>query len=102
VGMWMAAINVKYRDVRYALPFLVQLWLFASPVIYPLSLMPPKWRWLLMLNPLTGIVEGMRASLFGRPFDWPAIGVSFAVSILIAGFAAVFFQRVEDSFADII
>jgi len=102
VGMWMAAINVKYRDVRYALPFLVQLWLFASPVIYPLSLMPPKWRWLLMLNPLTGIVEGMRASLFGRPFDWPAIGVSFAVSILIAGFAAIFFQRVEDSFADII
>src|SRR5205807_52072 len=102
VGMWMAAINVKYRDVRYALPFLVQLWLFASPVIYPLSLMPPKWRWLLMLNPLTGIVEGMRASLFGRPFDWPAIGVSFAVSILIAGFAAVFFRSVEDSFADII
>ncbi|PYS43839.1 MAG: phosphate ABC transporter permease [Acidobacteria bacterium] len=102
VGMWMAAINVKYRDVRYALPFLVQLWLFASPVIYPLSLMPPKWRWLLMLNPLTGIVEGMRASLFGRPFDWPAIGISFAVSILIAGFAAIFFQRVEDSFADII
>ena len=102
VGMWMAAINVKYRDVRYALPFLVQLWLFASPVIYPLSLMPPKWRWLLMLNPLTGIVEGMRASLFGRPFNWPAIGVSFAVSFLIAGFAAIFFRRVEDSFADII
>lgn len=102
VGMWTSAINVKYRDVRYALPFLIQLWLFASPVIYPLSLMPPKWRWLLMLNPLTGIVEGVRASLFGRPFDWPAIGISFAVSLAIAAFAAVFFRRVEDTFADII
>jgi len=102
VGMWAAAINVKYRDVRYALPFLVQLWLFASPVIYPLSLMPPKWRWLLMLNPLTGIVEGVRASLFGRPFNWPAIGASFVVSFLIAGIAAVVFRRLEESFADII
>src|SRR5882672_9498238 len=57
VGMWMAALNVKYRDVRYALPFVIQLWLFASPVIYPASMMPDRWRWMLALNPMTGIIE---------------------------------------------
>ena len=102
VGLLMAALNVKYRDIRYALPFLVQLWLFASPVIYPLSIMPPRWRWLLTLNPMTGIIEGVRSSLFGRPFDWRAIGVSFAVSLFILGFATYFFQSVEDGFADVI
>ena len=102
VGTWMSAINVKYRDVRYALPFLVQLWLFASPVIYPLSLMPPKWKWLLMINPMTGIIEGVRSSLFGRPFDWPVIAVSAVITLLIVGFSSFLFQRVEDSFADVI
>lgn len=102
VGLLLAALNVKYRDIRYALPFVVQLWLFASPVIYPSSIMPPRWKWLFTLNPMTGIIEGVRSSLFGRPFDWPAIAVSFAVSLFILGFAAFFFRRAEDSFADII
>jgi lipopolysaccharide transport system permease protein len=101
VGMLLAALNVKYRDIRYALPFLVQIWLFASPVIYPLSLMS-KWRWLFTLNPMTGIIEGTRSSLFGRPFDWAAIGASFVVALFVVGFAAYFFQRVEDSFADVV
>ena len=102
VGMLMATLNVRYRDIRYALPFMVQLWLFASPVIYPLSIVPAKWRWLVMLNPMTGIIEGVRSSLFGRPFDWLAIGVSIAVSLLIAALSVYYFQRVEDNFADII
>jgi homopolymeric O-antigen transport system permease protein len=102
VGTWMSAVNVKYRDVRYALPFLVQLWLFVSPVIYPLSLMPPKLKWLLMINPMTGIIEGVRSSLFGKPFDWPAIAVSAAITLLIVVLSSVLFQRVEDSFADVI
>ena len=102
VGMWMAALNVKYRDVRYALPFTIQLWLFASPVIYPLSIMPAKWRWLLLLNPMTGIIEGLRSSLFGRGFDWFAIGVSALITFFIVPLSAIFFRRVEDSFADII
>jgi lipopolysaccharide transport system permease protein len=102
VGMLLAALNVKYRDVRYALPFLVQLWLFASPVIYPLSLMPAKWKWILTLNPMTGIIDGVRSSLFARPFDWAAIGAALVVTFVIVGFAAYFFQRVEDDFADVI
>jgi lipopolysaccharide transport system permease protein len=102
VGMLLAALNVKYRDIRYALPFLVQLWLFASPVIYPLSMTPPRWRWIFTLNPMTGIIEGTRSSLFGRPFDWTAIGASFVVALLVVGFAAYFFRRVEDGFADVI
>lgn len=102
VGMLLAALNVKYRDVRYALPFLVQLWLFASPVIYPVSLLPAKWKWIFTLNPMTGIIDGVRSSLFGRPFDWTAIGASLVVMLLVIGFAAYFFQRVEDDFADVI
>jgi lipopolysaccharide transport system permease protein len=102
VGMLLAALNVKYRDIRYALPFLVQLWLFASPVIYPLSITPPRWRWIFTLNPVTGVIEGTRSSLFGRPFDWPAIGVSLLVTLFVVGFAGFFFRRVEDDFADVI
>ena len=64
------ALNVKYRDVRYALPFLVQIWMFASPILYPLSLVK-HWRWVLYLNPLTGLIEGFRSSLLGRPMAWP-------------------------------
>lgn len=102
VGMWLSALNVKYRDVRYALPFLVQLWLFASPVIYPVSIVPERWRWVLALNPMTGIIEGFRASLFGGNFDALTILISagLTIGILLVSFLA--FQRVEDSFADVI
>jgi lipopolysaccharide transport system permease protein len=102
VGMWLAALNVKYRDVRYALPFLVQLWLFASPVIYPISLVPERWRWVVALNPMTGIIEGFRVSLLGGKFDPLTILISagLTIAILIISFFA--FQRVEDTFADIV
>src|SRR5687768_4480642 len=73
VGMWTSALNVKYRDVRYALPFLIQVWMFASPVIYPV---PERWRWLLALNPMTGIIQGFRAAFFGQPVDWGTLGLS--------------------------
>ena len=102
VGMLLAALNVKYRDIRYALPFMVQLWLFASPVIYPLSITPPKWKWIFTLNPMTGIIEGTRSALFARPFDWTAIGVSLLVALFVIAIAAYFFRRVEDGFADVI
>jgi lipopolysaccharide transport system permease protein len=102
VGMLLAALNVKYRDIRYALPFVVQLWLFGSPVIYPLSISPPKWKWIFTLNPMTGIIEGTRSSLFGRPFDWTAIGISLLVALFVIAVAAYFFRRVEDGFADVI
>jgi lipopolysaccharide transport system permease protein len=102
VGMWASALNVRYRDVRYALPFVIQLWLFASPVIYPSSMMPAKWRWVLLLNPLTGIIEGFRSSLFGRSFDWTAILAAAAVTLISLFFSAYFFRRVEETFADVI
>ena len=73
VGIWMSALNAQYRDVRHALPFVIQLWMFATPIIYPLSIVPAEYRWIMALNPLTGIVEGFRASLFGTPFDWGSI-----------------------------
>ena len=102
VGTWMSALNVKYRDVRFALPFLIQLWLFVSSVIMPSSALPPKWRWLLKLNPMSGIIEAYRATLFGLPFDWPTIGIASLLTILTIIYAIYSFSRVERNFADII
>lgn len=102
VGMWLAALNVKYRDVRYALPFLVQLWLFASPVIYPISLVPERWRWVAALNPMTGIIEGFRVSLLGGKFDASMILIATGLTIVVLIISFLAFQRVEDSFADVV
>jgi lipopolysaccharide transport system permease protein len=102
VGMWMSALNVKYRDIRYALPFLIQLWMFASPVIYPLSLVPREWQWLLALNPLTGIIEGFRAAFFGRAIDWAALAISSGTTLSFTVCAAYVFRRMEKGFADLI
>ena len=102
VGTWFSALNVKYRDVRFALPFLIQLWLFVSSVILPSSAIPQKWRWLLTLNPMSGIIEGYRSALFGLPFDWPSLGIASGLTILTLLYAIYAFGRVERSFADII
>lgn len=102
VGMWLSALNVKYRDIRYALPFLIQLWLFASPVIYPTSFMPERWRWVLALNPMTGIIEGFRASLFGGKLEALTTLTSAALTITILIISFFAFRRVEDSFADVV
>jgi lipopolysaccharide transport system permease protein len=101
-GMWLSALNVKYRDVRFALPFLVQLWMFVSPVIYPASILPPKFRWLLLLNPMTGIIEGYRSSLFGLPVNWIALAVSAAITLFLLLYASFSFRRMEKTFADIV
>ncbi len=102
VGMWMSALNVKYRDIRYALPFVIQLWMFATPIIYPSSLLPEKWRWLIALNPVAGIIEGYRSSLFGKAFDWKAIAISTIITFVVLIYSAYSFRRMERSFADII
>jgi lipopolysaccharide transport system permease protein len=99
VGMLMSALNVRFRDIRYALPFMIQVWMFASPVIYPI---PDKWRWVLALNPMTGIIEGFRASLFGHGFDWLALGLSSAITLGLLVYSAFVFTRMEKSFADVI
>ena len=80
----------------------MQFWMFASPVVYPSSIVPEGWRWLYVLNPLTGILEGFRAALAGEPFDWKLIGVSAAVSLALLLVAVYVFRRAEDSFADVI
>jgi len=102
IGMWMSALNVKYRDIRYALPFLIQLGLFLTPIIYPASLVPEKWRWLLSLNPLTGQIEGYRSAFFGRAFDWVALGISAVITVAFLLFAAYNFKKMERTFADVV
>jgi lipopolysaccharide transport system permease protein len=102
LGMWMSALNVKYRDIRYALPFLIQLGMFATPIIYPLSIVPEKWRWLMALNPLAGLIEGFRSACFGKPFDWMSIGVSVTITFAVLIFSAYTFRKMERSFADIV
>jgi lipopolysaccharide transport system permease protein len=100
VGMGLSALNVKYRDVRYALPFLIQFWMFVTPVIYPASLVPEQWRWVLWLNPLTGVIQGFRTALVGAPFDRTGLAVSAVVTVLLLTYAAYAFRRMERSFAD--
>jgi homopolymeric O-antigen transport system permease protein len=103
VGMFLSALHVKYRDIRHALPFLVQLWMFASPVIYPTTLVPRQWRWVLALNPLTGIIEGFRAALLGgKAIEWNLLAISAAVTIILLIYSALAFKRMEKSFADVI
>ena len=100
VGVLLAALNVRYRDVRYALPFLINIWMFVSPIIYPSSLVPAEWRWVLALNPVTGIVEAFRASLFVRPVAWGPLAYSAGFTLVLLGVASVVFQQMERYFAE--
>jgi lipopolysaccharide transport system permease protein len=101
-GMLISALTVKYRDLRHALPFLIQFWMFASPVIYPSSQVPGGWRRLIMLNPLTGIIEGFRAALFGGSFDRAETLASVVFTLALLAFAFYLFRRIEETFADLI
>ncbi len=100
--MLTSALNVKYRDIGVALPVLVQLWMFASPIVYPLSLVPAKWQRLYALNPVAGIVEGFRSSFFARKFDWRALGFSSILTFALLIYSAYTFRRREKEFADIV
>lgn len=103
VGLWLAALNALYRDVKYVLPFLVQFWMFASPVAYPSSLVPGKWRWLYGLNPMVGVIEGFRWSLTGHgqaPGGASFVSVGAVIVVLISGVA--YFQRMETKIADVV
>ena len=102
VGMLASALTVKYRDLRHALPFLLQFWMFASPVIYPSAAVPQQWRWAVTLNPIAGVIEGFRASLAGVEIDWALAAVPFIVAPLLLALAFYVFRRLEDTFADVI
>jgi len=101
-GMWTSAVNVKYRDVSLALPVLIQLWMFASPIVYPLSIVPVKYQLLYSLNPLVGLVEGFRSLLFASPFNWQSFVISVVISLILLVYAAYSFQSREKTFADIV
>jgi len=102
VGTWMSALNVKYRDVRFALPFVIQIWLFVSSVIVPSTALPEKWRWILSLNPMSAIIESYRSALLGLPFDWQMLGIATTITLVALAYSAFSFHRVEKTFADII
>ncbi|MGC8669457.1 MAG: ABC transporter permease [Chthonomonadales bacterium] len=102
VGSLLSALTVAYRDFRYVVPFLIQIWLFVTPVIYPSKMVPGRWRWLLDLNPMSGLIEGFRAAFLGGRMDWPHIALSFAVSAALFLAGAVYFRSTERRFADII
>jgi lipopolysaccharide transport system permease protein len=102
IGIWMSALNAKYRDVRHALPFVIQLWMFSTPIIYPLSLVPDEWKWLIRLNPMTGIVEGFRSCLIGRDINWLSLGLSALIIVIALICFTYVFRRMEDYFADFI
>ncbi len=103
MGLWLSALNAIYRDVRYVVPFLVQFWMFASPVAYPASLIRPKWHWVYGLNPMAGVIEGFRWSLTGTghaPAGLLASSIIVALVILFSGIA--YFQKVETTIADVV
>ena len=103
VGLWLSALNAIYRDVRYVLPFLVQFWMFASPVAYPSSLVPQRWRWLYGLNPLSGVIEGFRWALTGHGAP-PTLmlAASFFMVIVVVFGGIAYFQKMEGTIADVI
>jgi len=103
VGLWLSALNVKYRDVRYTIPFLTQIWMFATPVAYPSSLVPEPWRALLGLNPMAGVVEGFRWALLGKatpPGPILIVSVVAVIAMLVGGL--LYFRKTESTFADIV
>lgn len=103
VGLWLSTLNVEYRDVRYVVPFLIQFWMYATPIAYPSSLLPEPWRTLYGLNPMAGVVEGFRwALLDARTQPGPLIGVSALVAVCLMLTGALYFRRMEKTFADVV
>jgi lipopolysaccharide transport system permease protein len=103
ISMLLAAINVRYRDVKYALPFIIQIWLFVTPIIYPVTFLPARYQKVLALNPMAGIVEGLRACLFStRAMPWKLIEISWAVTLALLIGGALYFRKTERTFADIV
>jgi lipopolysaccharide transport system permease protein len=100
IGLWLSALNAMYRDFQYVVPFMVQIWMFASPVVYPASMVPESYRLLYGLNPMAGDIEGFRWALVGTNAPGPVIYVSAAISLLLLISGAFFFRRMQKTFAD--
>jgi lipopolysaccharide transport system permease protein len=102
VGTLLCALNVAYRDFRYVIPYMIQFWMFATPVVYPASLVPETWRWALYLNPMAGLIEGFRSAFLGTSFDSGGIAVSIGVAIAMFFIGVAYFEKAERQFADVI
>jgi lipopolysaccharide transport system permease protein len=103
LGIFLSALNVKYRDIKYIVPVLIQLLLFITPIIYPASVVPERFRFLLSLNPLTGLIETFRATLApALHIDWSALGISLIITTLLFIVSVVYFRKTEDYFSDVI
>jgi lipopolysaccharide transport system permease protein len=97
----LAALTVSYRDFRFVIPFMVQAWMYASPVIYPVSMVPPQYQWLLGLNPMVGIIDAFRAAILGKEWNLPMLGMSILIGCGMFVFGMFYFRKVERRFADI-
>jgi len=102
LGTFFAALNVKYRDVKYALPFFIQLLLFVTPIIYPVSLVPERYRWMLSLNPLGAMIESFRRVAISGPIDWGALGVSVGITLVLLLLGVAYFRSTEKAMADVV
>lgn len=103
IGLWFAALNVRYRDVMYTIPFLAQIWMYASPVVYPVSIVPDRWQWILGLNPMTGVIEGFRWALLGQQAPSAAVLAASALAgALLLATGIAYFRKGERDFADVI
>lgn len=103
VGMFLAALNVKYRDIKYAIPFGIQLWMYLTPIIYPTSMVPERFQWLLALNPLSGLIETFRYALApNRTVDWSLLLPSLVMTVVVFVVGVAYFKQTEKAFADII
>jgi len=100
ISLWLGALNVAYRDVGNAIPFLLQIWMYVTPVVYPVSIIPPRWRWIILINPMAGVVDGFRSALFGRPWDPPSLLTSVVAAAILTGSGLLYFRASERTFAD--
>ncbi len=97
----LAALTVAYRDFRYVVPFMIQAMMYLSPVVYPVSIVPERFHWLLALNPMAGIIDGYRSAILGKPWNLTMLGVSTAMTLVLLGFGLFYFRKTERRFADI-
>ncbi len=102
IGLWLSAITVTYRDFRYIVPFMLQIWMYVTPVIYPVSFIPENFRWLIYLNPVMGWVSGARSAFLGTQIDWFAVGCSLLMSLILLVIGLRYFSKAEQRFADVI
>lgn len=103
IGLWLAPINVRFRDIKHTLPFMIQIWMYATPIVYPLSIVPQEWQMLYSLNPMVGVIEGFRWAVFdkGDP-NFMALGMSAGIIVVLMAGGLIFFRRMERTFADVI